>query len=113
MSDKTKADVLNGLGDGAKENNFCGDFAGGGDHGDGIDDWDGIEKSLDENVPDGSDIAIFDVDGAKQEGETKREKINFKNGWNGEEPSWTRSDAVDESEDNNNDEVDEHIDDSG
>lgn len=113
MGDEAETDILNSLGNWAEKDNFGGDFAGGSDHGDWIDDRDGIEKSLDENIPDGSNIAIFDVDGTKQKGEAEREEINFKDSRDGEEPSWAWGDTVDESKDNNDDEVDKHIDDGG
>lgn len=106
MGDETEADVLDSLGDGAEEDDFGGDFTSGGDHGDWVDNRDGIEESLDENIPDGSDVAIFDVDRAKQEGETEREKINFEDGWDSKEPSRTWGDAVNEGENNNDDNVD-------
>lgn len=113
MGDETEADVLDSLGDGAEEDDFGGDFTSGGDHSDWVDNRDGIEESLDENIPDGSDVAIFDVDRAKQESETERKEIDLKNGWDGEEPGWTRGNAVDEGEDDNDDEIDEHVDDCG
>ena len=113
MGDETEADVLDSLGDGAEEDDFGGDFAGGRDHGDWVDNRDGIEESLNKNVPDGSDVAIFDVDRAKQESETERKEIDLKNGWDGEEPGWTRGNAVDEGEDNNDNEIDEHVDNGG
>lgn len=106
MGDETKTDILNGLGDGTKEDNFSGDFAGGRDHGDWIDNRDGVEKSLNKDVPDGSDIAVFDIDRAKQEGETEGEEINFEDGWDSKEPSRTWGDAVNEGENNNDDNVD-------
>ena len=111
--DDTVADVLNGLGDGVKKNNLRGDFAGGGDHGNGVDNWDGVEKSLDEDVPDGGDVAIFDIDGAEQKSETKGEKIELDDGRDGEEPGWAWGNAVDEGEDDNDDEVNQHVNDGG
>ena len=64
-----------------------------------------------EDIPDGGDVAIFDVDGAEQKGNTKRETIEF------EEKNWDKkpgpgwSDTVDKGKNENDYKVDENVDD--
>ena len=52
MRNEIIADVLDGLGDRIDKDTFGGDSAGACYHSDRIDDWHGVEKSLDTDVPD-------------------------------------------------------------
>lgn len=66
---------MDGLSDRVKKDDFSGDFAGADNHGDWIDDWDGIEEGLYKNVPNGGDVAILDIDGAEEKGDAKGKAI--------------------------------------
>ena len=112
-SDKAVADILDDLSDGVDEEYLGGGLTGGSDHGDRIDDRDGVEKSLCENVPDRGDIAILDVDGAEEEWNAEGETVEFKEDDRDKEPSPGWSDTVDECEDYDYDEIDEQINNSG
>ena len=91
---------------GVQKNDFGGSDGTRCDHGDRIDDWYSIEEGLGENVPDGGDVAIFDVDGTKEEGNAKGKAIVFEEkNWH-EKPTPGGGDSIDESEDEDNDEVD-------
>lgn len=79
-------------------------------HADGIDDGDGVEKCLDEDIPDRSDIAIFDIDSAEQKGDTKSKSIEFNDEDRHNKPRPAGSDTVKESEDDDNAEIDGEID---
>ncbi len=68
---------------------------------------------MDENVPNGGDVAVFNIDGAKKESKPERKKIKFENSWDGQKPSGARGNAIDESKNDDNEKVDEHIDDRG
>ncbi len=68
---------------------------------------------MDEDVPDGSDVAVLDVDGAEQERNSEREDVEFEQKQGDEEPGPGGGDAVDESEDDDDDEIDEDVDDGG
>ena len=66
---------------------------------------------MSKNIPDGGDVAVFDVDGAEQKSNAKGECVKLeKEDWN-EKPSPGGRDAVDESKDEDNDEIDKDIDD--
>ena len=111
VGNEAPAGILDDLGNGVEKDDASGEHAGRGDHGDGIDDGDGVEEGLKEDFPDGADVAIFDVDGAEQEGDAEGEKVELKEENGDEEPAPGRSDAVDEGEDDNDDEIDTDIND--
>ena len=69
------ADILNYLSDRVKQDDFSGERARRSNHSDGVNDWDGIEKRLRDNFPDRTDVTVFDIDGAEEEGYTKCKKI--------------------------------------
>ena len=52
-----------------------------------------------EDVPDRGDVAIFDVDGAEQEGDAEGEGVELNDGERDEQPREAGGDAVDEGED--------------
>lgn len=104
---------MDDLGDGVGKEEFGGGEGFGGDHGDGVDDGDGVEKGLGENFPDGGDVAKADVDGAEEEGETEREKVEFDEKNRYEEPRKTGGDATEEGEKEDDGDVDEEVDNGG
>lgn len=65
ISDKAIADILDDLRNWVHQKNFGGGFGSGGNHSDGVNDGDSVKKCLNTNVPDGSDVTIFDVNGAE------------------------------------------------
>ena len=65
VGDKKVANILDDLGDRVHKKDFGGGLGSFGDHGDGINDWNCIEEGLDADVPNGSDVAISDVDGTE------------------------------------------------
>lgn len=79
----------------------------------GVNDRDRIKEGLDENVPDGGDVAIFDVDGAEEKGNAKSKGVEFEDERKNPEPAKTRGDAVDEGEDDNDAEVNAEVDKGG
>lgn len=113
VGDEAPAGVLDDLSDGVEKNDAGGEEAGGGDHGDWIDDGDGIEKGLEKNFPDGTDVAIFDIDRAKKQGDAEGKKIEFEEKNRNEEPTPGRGDAVDEGKNDDDDEIDADVDDGG
>ena len=74
-SDEIKADILDGLGDGVQKEGFSSSGTGGDDHGDRVDDGGGVEEGLDTDVPNRSDVAVFDIDSAEKKGDTERKNI--------------------------------------
>ena len=62
MSDEAVANILDGLSDGVHEDDFGGEGASISHHGERVDDGNGIEKGLNQNVPDGGNVAVLDVD---------------------------------------------------
>ncbi len=83
------------------------------DHGQRIDDRDGVEKRLGEDIPDGGDVAIFDVDGAEEEGDAESEGVELEDEERNEQPGPAGSDAVKEGEENEDAEVDGEVDEGG
>ena len=79
MSNKAIANILDDLSDWVKEEGFGGEVGSGSNHGDGVNDWDGVKEGLSGNIPYGSDVAIFDIDGAKEKGNAKGKAVKFKN----------------------------------
>lgn len=75
LGDEGPADVLDDLGDRVDKDDFGGERAGGGDHGNRIDDRDGVEEGLGKDFPDGTDVAVFDVDRAEKEGDAEGKKV--------------------------------------
>ena len=100
------------MGYGVEEDDLGGELTSSGDHRDRIDNRNGIEEGLDEDLPDAGDVAVFDVDRAEEKSHTEGEDVELQDGGDDEEPSGARGDAVDKRKDNNDDEVDKHIDDS-
>lgn len=113
VGDEAPAGVLDDLGDGIEHDDAGGEHAGTCNHGNRIDDGDGVEKGLEEDFPDGADVAIFDIDGAKKQGDAEGEKVEFKEEDWDEQPTPGRSDAINEGENYNNDEIDADIDNGG
>ena len=68
---------------------------------------------MDEDVPDGGDIAEFDIDGAEEESDTEGKEVELDDGGDGKKPSPGWLDAIDESENDDDDEVNQHVDDGG
>ena len=66
-----------------------------------------------EDVPDGGDVAVFDVDGAEQEGDAEGEGVELDDGKRDEQPREAGGDAVDEGEDDDDAEVDGEVDEGG
>lgn len=66
-----------------------------------------------EDVPDRGDVAIFDVDGAEQEGDAEGEGVELNDGERDEQPREAGGDAVDEGEDDDDAEVDGEVDEGG
>lgn len=83
------------------------------DHGERIDDWDGIEEGLDEDIPNGGDVTEFNVQGAEEKGEAEREGVELEDEERDEKPGRTGGDAVDEGEDDDDAEVDGEVDQGG
>lgn len=104
---------MDDLGDGVEKDDAGSEEASGGDHGNRVDDGDGIEKGLEKNFPDGTDVAIFDIDRAKKQGDAESKKIEFEEKNRDEEPTPRGGDAVDESENDDDDEIDANVDDGG
>ena len=113
VSNEVEADILNGLSDRVQKDDFGGETASFGDQGDRVDDRHSIEESLDEDFPDRSNVAIFDVDGAQKEGDTEGEKIELNDSRNSKKPRKARSDTIDKGKNNDDYEVDEHINNGG
>lgn len=113
VGDEAPAGVLDDLGDRIEHDDAGGEHAGTCNHGNRIDDGDGVEKGLEEDFPDGADVAIFDIDGAKKQGDAEGEKIKFKEEDWDEQPTPGRSDAINEGENYNNDEIDADINNGG
>lgn len=68
---------------------------------------------MDEDVPDRGDVAVFDVDGAEKEGDTKGEGVKLEDEREHPEPAEAGGDAVDEGEDDDDTEVDAEVDEGG
>jgi len=65
IGNETVTNVLDDLSDGVHKENFGGGLGSFGNHGEGVNNWNGIEKGLDTDIPNGSDVAVFDVNSAK------------------------------------------------
>ena len=83
------------------------------DEGDGVNNGDGVEEGLGEDVPDRGDVAIFDVDAAEQEGDAEGEGEELNDEERDELPREAGGDAVDEGEDDDDAEVDGEINEGG
>lgn len=68
---------------------------------------------MDEDIPDRGDIAVFDVDSAEKEGNAQGEGVKFENEWKNPEPREAGRNAVDESENNDDAEVNAKVDKGG
>lgn len=75
MGNETETDILDGLSDRVEEKDFGGDGASGSDHGNRVNNRDSIEEGLDENIPNGGDVAVFNVDRTEKKGDAERKKI--------------------------------------
>lgn len=77
-----------------------------------VDNWNRVEESLSDNVPNRGNVTILNVNGAKQEGDTKREGVEFDDGKWDQQPRKARSNTVDEGKNDNNAEVDGEVNES-
>ncbi len=68
---------------------------------------------MDEDIPDRGDVAVFDVDGAEEEGDAEGEGVELENEREDPEPAEAGGNAVDEGEDDNDAEVDAEVDKGG
>ena len=75
FGDEGPADVLDNLGDRVDKDDFGGERAGRSDHGDRVDDRNGVEESLGKDFPDGADVAVFNVNRAEEEGDAEGKKV--------------------------------------
>lgn len=104
---------MDDLGDGIDEDDISGDLTKSAtlqNHGDGVDNRDGVKEGLDEDVPDRGDVAVFDIDSAEEEGDAEGESIELKDERKNEKPVPAWDDAVDKGKDNNYTEVNSEID---
>ena len=88
---------MNDLSDGVQEEKARDEravCAGADDHCDRVNDRDGVKEGLDDDVPDGGDVAIFDVDGAEEKSDAERKGVELEDGERDEEPRPSGGDAV-------------------
>lgn len=107
---------MDDLGDRVDEDDIGGDLTESAtlqNHGDGVDNRDGVKEGLNKDIPDRGDVAIFNIDSAEEEGDAEGEGIEFKDEREDEKPTPARGDAVNKREDDNYAEVNSKIDKSG
>ncbi len=82
-------------------------------HGDRVDNRDGVKESLDKDIPDRSDVAVFDIDSAEEKGDAEGESIELKDEREDKKPTPARGDAIDKGKDDNYTEINSEINESG
>ena len=113
LRNKAVAEILNNLGDRVEHDNLGGGERDIGDHSDGVDNRDAVEKSLSNNIPNRGNVAIFNINSAEEEGETERKEIELEDERKDEEPSPARGNAVKKGEENHDDEINGEVDEGG